>query len=100
MTLHLTGPALQFFQTRRSLQPARQVNGVVSRQRRSPKKQQRRGLDENASPWRGLSGLDKLLALLLHDFDVVYVTHQHPERRVAGRFDSSGDADYFPLETL
>ena len=26
MTLHLTGPALRFFETSRSLQPARQVN--------------------------------------------------------------------------
>ena len=29
MTLHLTGPALRFFETSRSLQPARQVNAVV-----------------------------------------------------------------------
>ena len=29
MTLHLTGPALRFFATSRSLQPARQVNAVV-----------------------------------------------------------------------
>lgn len=29
MTLHLTGPALRFFKTSRSLQPARQVNAVV-----------------------------------------------------------------------
>src|ERR1044071_709863 len=28
--LHLTGPALRFFETPRSLQPARQVNAVVS----------------------------------------------------------------------
>src|SRR5262245_47864578 len=41
-----------------------------------------------------------LLALLLHDFDVVRVTHHHPEQRVAGRFDSSGDSDHFPLEIL
>ena len=31
--LHLTGPALRFFETSRSLQPARQVNGVVQRQK-------------------------------------------------------------------
>src|SRR6476469_4135025 len=30
MTLHLTGPALWFFETSRSLQPARQVIPVVS----------------------------------------------------------------------
>ena len=30
---HLTGPALRFFETSRSLQPARQVNAVVRRQR-------------------------------------------------------------------
>jgi hypothetical protein len=29
MTLHLTGPAFRFFETPRSLQPARQVNAVV-----------------------------------------------------------------------
>src|SRR6516164_3512647 len=29
MTLHLSGPALQFFETSSSLQLARQVNGVV-----------------------------------------------------------------------
>ena len=33
MTLHLTGPALRFFETSRSLQPARQVNAVVRRQK-------------------------------------------------------------------
>ena len=31
MTFHLTGPALRFFDTSCSLQPARQVNGVVQR---------------------------------------------------------------------
>lgn len=31
MTFHLTGPALRFFATSRSLQPARQVNAVVRR---------------------------------------------------------------------
>src|SRR5438132_967065 len=34
MTLHLTGPALRFFETLRSLQPARQVNAVVRPQKR------------------------------------------------------------------
>jgi len=29
--LHLTGPALRFFETSRSLQPARQVNAVIRR---------------------------------------------------------------------
>src|SRR5262245_43030900 len=33
MTLHLTGPALRLCKTSRSLQPARQVNAVVRRQR-------------------------------------------------------------------
>jgi hypothetical protein len=33
MTLHLTGPALWFFETLRSLQPARQVNVFVRRRR-------------------------------------------------------------------
>ena len=32
MKLHLTGPALRFFATSRSLRPARQVNAVVRRQ--------------------------------------------------------------------
>jgi hypothetical protein len=31
MALHLTGPALRFFETSRFLQPARQVNAVVRR---------------------------------------------------------------------
>jgi hypothetical protein len=31
MTLHLTGPASRFFETSRSLQPARQVNAIVMR---------------------------------------------------------------------
>jgi hypothetical protein len=31
MTLHLTGPALRFFETSRSLQPARQVNGISTK---------------------------------------------------------------------
>jgi hypothetical protein len=33
--LHLTGPALRFFETLRSLQPARQVNAIVGRTSRS-----------------------------------------------------------------
>ncbi len=36
MTLHLTGPALRFFEISRSLQPARQVNAVVRPQEGAP----------------------------------------------------------------
>src|SRR5262249_27067318 len=65
----------------------------------SPQKATTPWAGQNASPRQRLSRIEGLPALLFHDFNVNKVTHPHP-KGVAGRLNSPGDSDHFPLEIL
>src|SRR5262249_43406161 len=65
----------------------------------SPQKATTPWAGQNVSPRQGLSRIEGLPVLFFHDFNVSKVTHPHP-KRVAGRLNSSGDSDHFPLEIL
>src|ERR1700731_2146642 len=71
--LHLTGPALRFFETSRSLQPARQVNAVVRRQRLQMGPDER-AIREVHSTWiEAVNAGDLVCLLSLMADDVVFL---------------------------